>query len=181
MVAYPVKAYTEYMSIGEGMLRLVRRSRWKPHCLISLAALTTALGLGHAGTPEKDSERVKKLATDGAALIAREGIEKACAILSVPNGPYFQAEYYVFVFDFAGVWRCYPPHPEAEGQSIIDIRDPSDGKPLVRDMITLARDRGEGWLDYHWTNPVTGKIELKSTFVKRVSGVELFAASGYYH
>jgi hypothetical protein len=48
-------------------------------------------------------------------------------------------------------------------------------------MISLARDRGEGWLDYHWTNPVTGKIEPKSTFVKRVSGEELFAASGYYH
>jgi signal transduction histidine kinase len=169
------------MSMGGGMPSLVRRSRWRLHCFVSIAALTAALGLSHAGTAEKDSERVKKLATDGAALIAREGIEKACAILSVPNGPYFQAEYYVFVFDFAGVWRCYPPHREAEGESIIDLRDPNDGKPLVRDMISLARDRGEGWLDYHWTNPVTGKIEPKSTFVKRVSGEELFAASGYYH
>ena len=163
------------------MPSLVRRSRWRLHCFDSIAALTAALGLSHAGTAETDSERVKKLATDGAALIAKEGIEKACAILSIPNGPYFQAEYYVFVFDFAGVWRCYPPHREAEGETIIDLRDPNDGKPLVRDMISLARDRGEGWLDYHWTNPVTGKIEPKSTFVKRVSGAELFAASGYYH
>jgi hypothetical protein len=88
------------MSMGGGMPSLVRRSRWRLHCFVSIAALTAALGLSHAGTAEKDSERVKKLATDGAALIAREGIEKACAILSVPNGPYFQAEYYVFVFDF---------------------------------------------------------------------------------
>jgi hypothetical protein len=48
-------------------------------------------------------------------------------------------------------------------------------------MISLAKERGEGWLDYHWTDPVTGKIELKSTFVKRVPGAELFAASDYYH
>src|SRR6516162_3776789 len=68
------------------------------------------LGLAFAGTPENNSERVKKPATDGAALIASEGIEKACKMLRVRNGPYFQGEYYVFVFDFTGVWRCYPPH-----------------------------------------------------------------------
>lgn len=149
--------------------------------VLSIAVATAGLGLAFAGTPENDSERVKKLATDGAALIAGEGIENACKMLRVQNGPYFHGEYYVFVFDFAGVWRCYPPHPEAEGQSIIDLRDPVDGRLLVRDMISLAKERGEGWLDYHWTDPVNGKIEIKSTFVKRVPGAELFAASGYYH
>ena len=149
--------------------------------VLSIAVTTAGLGLAFAGTPENDSEHVKKLATDGAALIAGEGIENACKMLRVQNGPYFHGEYYVFVFDFAGVWRCYPPHPEAEGQSIIDLGDPVDGRPLVRDMISLARERGEGWLDYHWTDPVNGKIEIKSTFVKRVPGAELFAASGYYH
>ncbi|MBR0801605.1 cache domain-containing protein [Bradyrhizobium jicamae] len=148
--------------------------------VLFIAVATAGLGLAFAGTPESNSERVKKLAADGAALIASEGIEKACKMLRVRNGPYFQGEYYVFVFDFTGVWRCYPPHPEAEGQSIIDLRD-SDGRPLVRDMISLAKERGEGWLDYRWTDPVTSKIELKSTFVKRVPGAELLAASGYYH
>ena len=106
------------------MLSLVRRSRWRPHCLVNIATLTAALGLAQADAPERDLERVKKLATDGAALIASEGIEKACAILSVPNGPYFQAEYYVFVFDFAGVWRCYLPIPRrtASRSLISEIR-----------------------------------------------------------
>ena len=78
-------------------------------------------------------------------LVRRLGIDAACKEMNDPAGPYSRGENYVFILDFAGYYRCYPPQPRAIGQPLIDMRD-ADNRPLTRNMIDIARSpTGEGW------------------------------------
>jgi signal transduction histidine kinase len=45
-------------------------------------------------------------------------------------------------------------------------------------MIALAKNKGNGWLDYKWTNPVSKKVEDKSTYVQRHD--DFFIGCGIY-
>jgi signal transduction histidine kinase len=40
-------------------------------------------------------------------------------------------------------------------------------------MIDGATAKGSGWSDYKWTNPVTKKIDPKSTYFQKVDDVIL--------
>ena len=78
-----------------------------------------------------------------------------------------------------GKWLVYPPKPAGEGQSVINVKD-ADGKMLVQDIIKIAKEKGEGWIEYRWLNPVSNKIEHKITYVKRVPNADLVAYVGIY-
>ncbi|HEX2546706.1 MAG TPA: methyl-accepting chemotaxis protein, partial [Ramlibacter sp.] len=42
-----------------------------------------------------------------------------------------------------------------------------DGKHFAQEMVRVARDRGEGWVDYKWVHPVTQQVSTKSGYVRR--------------
>ena len=50
------------------------------------------------------------------------------------------------------------------------------GKYFAREMARMARDRGEGWVDYTWLHPVTGETTTKSGYVRRVGEVAVYCA-----
>ncbi|WP_374710541.1 cache domain-containing protein [Massilia pseudoviolaceinigra] len=49
---------------------------------------------------------------------------------------------------------------------------------MVKDFIKLAKTKGKGWIDYSWPNPVTKKVDKKSTYLEK-SG-DVLIASGIY-
>lgn len=63
------------------------------------------------------------------------------------------------------------------GTDALSLRDPS-GKPFTHELIAAAeeRDRVEG--DYLWPSPVTGNIERKHVFVRKIDG--MLVGVGYY-
>jgi len=127
-------------------------------------------------------EDAKELTIRAVDVIEKMGIEKAREILHDKNGGYREGakgELYVFVVDWNGVWLAYPPRPSGVGKNVLNVKDP-DGKYLVKEMISIARQKGEGWSEYRWVNPETGKIQHKISYVKRIPGKEMFAASGIY-
>ena len=126
------------------------------------------------------ADHAKQLAIEAADLIRKKGLEGGCAEMRTPDGYFYQGETYAFIMDLKGVWRCFPPKPAAEGLSALEVQDP-DGKLLVKQMNENATTKGEGWIDYRWNNPATGRIEPKSTYVKRILGTDLYACSGYYN
>jgi signal transduction histidine kinase len=64
------------------------------------------------------------------------------------------------------------------GKKMIDVKDPK-GKYLIKAFIEKANKPGaSGWVDYHWTNPVTKKVEPKESYFVRVDDVIIQA--GYY-
>jgi signal transduction histidine kinase len=127
-------------------------------------------------------EDAKNLTVKAVDLIEKMGIDKAREILHDKNGGYRQGakgELYVFVVDWNGVWLAYPPRPSGVGKNVLNVKDP-DGKYLVKDMIAITQNKDEGWSEYRWLNPETGKIQHKISYVKRIPGQKMFAASGIY-
>lgn len=150
----------------------------------TLFAGLLVVGLAGAAAPsfaqdkKPTQDEAKTITLKAAELIAAKGLDDAAKVFNA-DGEFKQGEIYVNVIDFAGVWKVYPPRPTGVGQSVINVKDP-DGKFLVQDILAVAKDKGEGWVEYRWLNPASNKIEPKVTYVKRVPGQELVAYVGIY-
>jgi cytochrome c len=58
------------------------------------------------------------------------------------------------------------------GKNTYESKDPS-GKEFVKEMVATAQ-KGDGWVDYQFINPVTKKLEERSMFVRGVPGHDVF-------
>jgi len=143
--------------------------------------IAAALSISPAAAQDKKptQDDAKAITLKAADLVAAKGLEEAAKEFNVKDGPWFYGEIYVNVIDFDGVWRAYPPRPTGVGQSVINVKDP-DGKFIVQDVLAVAKEKGEGWVEYRWLNPASSKIEPKITYVKRVPGQDLVAYVGIY-
>jgi cytochrome c len=126
-----------------------------------------------ASTPDQ----AKAMVEGAASLIEKDGNDKAFEIIDNPSGPFVKGELYVFVTSFEGVTLAHGTNKALIGKSLLQVKD-ADGKLFVQEMIELAKSKGEGWVDYKWPNPVSHKIEAKTTFLKRV-GDELVGCGVY--
>jgi len=123
------------------------------------------------------TEDAKALVLKAADALSKNGLDRACEEFEIKSGPFWQGDLYVFVLDFDGVWRCYPPKPAAVGTALLFLQD-VDGKFFIQEMVDLARTGGDGWVEYKWKNPANGMIQPKTSYVKRVGG--LLVAAGIF-
>ena len=144
--------------------------------LVLLFVLT--LPLAARAQDKIDPLMVRALTLKAVTLLADEGVEAARSRFHA-QGEFRFGEIYVNVIDLNGAWVIYPPAPKNEGKSVLNVTD-SDGKLLVKEIIKVAEDQGEGWVEYRWLNPASNRIEPKLTFVKRVPGKDLIAYVGLY-
>ncbi len=84
---------------------------------------------------------------------------------------------YPFIYDMKGTCVAHGARPALVGKSLIDLKD-QDGVYLIRKMVNLAEGPGDGWVDYKWPNPITNKIEDKSSYVERMG--DYFVGVGVY-
>jgi signal transduction histidine kinase len=139
-------------------------------CLSAFAAL------GQEAKPSADE--VKALTVKATQLVLDKGIDAARAVF-YQDGEFKHGEIYVNVLDTKGAWVVYPPKPEGVGKVIINLQD-ADGRFLVQDILKMAAENGEGWVEYRWKNPVSNKIQLKQSYVKKVSGTDYVVYVGVY-
>lgn len=140
--------------------------------------LTGLFLLGIAGTALADAKGDAAALVDKAiAYYKANGREKALAEISNKQGQFVKGEIYVFVWSPKGVILAHGANEKLIGKDIYLLKD-SDGKPFVKEAVELAGAKGTGWVDYKWTNPVSKKVEAKTTFVKKVD--DLIFACGIY-
>jgi cytochrome c len=108
----------------------------------------------------------QQIAMKAAALVKERGIDASRPVFAA-DGEFKYGEIYVNVVSDKGIRLIYPPAPAGEGADVLEAQD-VDGKYLIKDIIELAKTKGEGWTQYRWTNPETKKIAEKVTFVKAV-------------
>jgi hypothetical protein len=90
---------------------------------------------------------------------------------------YTDKDMYVFAFDRNGVYRAFAGNAGKVGSAVRD--NPGvDGDKLVRDAFDQA-GRGGGWVDYDFTNPQSGAVDLKTSYVEAVSS-DLVLGCGIY-
>ena len=88
---------------------------------------------------------------------------------------------YVFVLDTLCTTLVNPAEPLMEGRNQKDMQD-VNGKFFVRDIVQMASNNGQGWVEYMWPKPGTTKPVKKSSFVKKivVKGEPLVVGTGVY-
>ena len=92
------------------------------------------------------------------------------------NQPYHDRDMYVFALDSIGTYRAFGGNTAKVGTRVQDIPGIA-GEQLVRDIIAQA-ERGPGWVEYDITNPATGTVQTKMSFVQRVD--DLYLGCGVY-
>jgi signal transduction histidine kinase len=90
---------------------------------------------------------------------------------------YHDRDLYVFIYNLKGTCVAHGARPALIGKNLVDLKD-QDGKYLIREMIAIANGSGSGWVDYKWPNPLSNKIEDKSSYIEKMG--DYFVGVGVY-
>ncbi|MFT3818637.1 MAG: cache domain-containing protein [Rubrivivax sp.] len=146
--------------------------------LITIAAAvgltTTALAQDHGSRDD-----AKAMVDAALAHVKKVGPEKAFEDFSKDKAAWTKKDLYVFAMDFDGVNKAHGANEKLIGKALIGLKD-QQGKEFVKEMVAVGSGKGEGWVDYDWANPVTKKVEGKSSYVKRIAGTSYLLAVGIY-
>jgi signal transduction histidine kinase len=93
------------------------------------------------------------------------------------NPAFHDRDLYPFVYDLKGINVAHGARPALVGKNLISLKD-QNGVYLIQEMIALAKGPGNGWVDYKWPNPITDKIEDKSSYVEKMG--DYFVGVGVY-
>ena len=141
---------------------------------VSLLALSASAFAAEKGTKDEAVSMVKR----AVALIKAEGKDKAFAAISDPtNTSFHDRDLYIYVYDLNGVALAHGNNPKMVGKPLIGLKD-NEGKPMIKEMIDLAKSKGSGWVEFKWPNPVTKAVESKAGYVEKVD--DMLVGSGIY-
>ncbi|WP_201194046.1 cache domain-containing protein [Pseudomonas fluorescens] len=127
--------------------------------------------------PRASAEQAMALLNKAAADLTRDEKGTLTAINSLKGG-YLQDDLYVFVVDLDT--QRYVAHGTTLRLVNTDfgkIKDP-EGKPVGEPILALIAKQDYGEYAYKWKNPVTGKVEDKHAYLKKVG--HFLVAVGYY-
>ncbi|MDE2561537.1 MAG: cache domain-containing protein [Sphingomonadales bacterium] len=147
-----------------------------PRILLA-GAFALALGTTAQAAPHATSGEARALLDKAVTEINTVGPDKAFAEFDAGKGAYNTGELYVFVLSMKGVYEAYGANPKLVGHDVSAMTD-AEGKPIVRDMIALAKGPGHGKINYVWLNRADNRIEHKSSLIKRVG--DHVVGVGYY-
>lgn len=118
----------------------------------------------------EDRDQAVALVKKAVAHVLEEGSGQACRDFEDPRGEFVFGDFYVYVIDFNGIRQASGADPSSTGENILDLKD-ADGRPCIRDIIHIVRNRGKGWYDYKWLHPHTRAVEMKSVYFEAVDGM----------
>jgi hypothetical protein len=90
--------------------------------------------------------------------------------------PFHDRDMYVFVLDAGGTYRAFGGNPSKVGTRVQDIPGIA-GEQLVSDILAQAH-QGPGWVEYDITNPASGAVQTKMSFVSQAG--DLYVGCGVY-
>jgi signal transduction histidine kinase len=127
-------------------------------------------------TPEMIISKVN----EACVLVEKEGT-KSFSKFKGKNSTFIFAGTYIWINDLNGKMLMHPIKPGMEGQDLIGLKD-SNGKRFFVDMITIAKEKGSGWVDYLWPKPGSSERSTKVSYVKKTTcnGLELVVGCGVY-
>jgi cytochrome c len=158
----------------------------RPERIISIiAAILLSFTIAAPLTAEEATrDEIIAKVKEAAALIAQSGSEAAFEVINDKGSPFTWKGTYVFVIDFDGVMLARSFKTEAVvGKNWIKFKDKSDPPKFpIKEMVDLAKSKGEGWTEYMYAKPggEEGRFYKKVSYIYRVPGHEMFTAAGIY-
>lgn len=146
--------------------------------LFSVLAIALAPSLVFAEATYGTADEAKAMVERAAAYLKQVGPEKAFEAFSdVSNKDFHDRDLYVFVRSMDGNTVAHGVNKGMVGHTSLETKD-ADGKLYNKEIMETATSKGSGWVDYRWPNPVTKKIEPKSSFVEKVG--DYVIGAGFY-
>jgi len=99
------------------------------------------------------------------AEIEKRG-EAAFPLLKDPAGPYRAKDAYMIAITSEGVEKVNPAFPQYVGKNVLNVKD-SQGKPMIREILEMAKNKNGGWVDYMWPKPGEKTSSKKSTYIRK--------------
>lgn len=131
-----------------------------------------------------ESFRLRQGSADEAMALVRKAValyqshgQQALNMITSDQKVYVDRDMYVFAFDRQGRYRALSGKADKVGSAVRD--NPGvDGDRLVREAFDRAA-HGGGWVDYAFTNPQTGIVDLKTSYIEPVAD-DLLIGCGVY-
>lgn len=127
--------------------------------------------------PRSSPQEAKGMLEQAVAAFKQDS-SAALAQFNDPKGPFVHDDLYVFAVGLEDAkFYAHGATPSLVGRESSELVD-AQGKPIIRQMINLAKVKGSGEVGYVWRNPVTNRVETKHSLVQRVD--KYLLAVGYY-
>lgn len=127
--------------------------------------------------PRASAEQAMALLNKASTDLARDEKGTLTAINSLKGG-YLQDDLYVFVVDLdTKRYVAHGTNLRLINTDFSKINDP-EGKPVGKPILALISGQDYGEYEYRWKNPVTGKVEDKHAYLKKIG--HFLVAVGYY-
>lgn len=141
---------------------------------LALLSFTSSAFAADNGTKAEAVAMVKRVET----MFAKDGATATFKAISDKSVAQFHdRDLYPFVYDMSGTCVAHGARPALIGKNLIGLKD-QDGKYLIQEMVAIAKGAGSGWVDYKWPNPLTNKIEDKTSYVEKMG--DYFVGVGVY-
>lgn len=122
------------------------------------------------------AEEAMALVAQALQLRQRVGREAFVTDLSPASNGFHDRDMYVFALDRVGAYRAFGGKPDKVGSRVQDIPG-VDGQTLLQSIVTQAESE-PGWVEYDITNPASGRIQTKMSYVVKVD--DLYVGCGVY-
>ena len=152
----------------------------RAHILIKFvfAFLALAMSFGAQAADQRASkDEAVAMVKKAIDYLRQNGKEKAFVEFSKPQGVFVDRELYVVAEDMTGTVLAHGTNPKLIGKNLMEIKD-MNGKAFVREQVEVAKTKGSGWVDFQWNNPLSQKMEPRSTYLERVG--DYIVLSGVY-
>jgi signal transduction histidine kinase len=123
-------------------------------------------------------DEAKAMVNAALARIKQVGTSAAFSEFASDKATWNKKDSYVVVQDLKGVVLVHGANEKLVGKNLMDFKD-QNGKLFVQELLSVG-SKGEGWVDYDFTNPVSKKVEGKSSFVKKIPGFDGVVLVGAY-
>ena len=141
---------------------------------VALLMFTGAASADNYGTKDEAVAMVKRVQ----AMFAKDGADATFkAVSDKAVAEFHDRDLYPFIYDMQGNCVAHGARGALIGKNLMDLKD-QDGKYLIHEMIDIANGPGSGWVDYKWPNPLSNKIEDKSSYVEKMG--DYFVGVGVY-
>ncbi|MBF0550403.1 MAG: cache domain-containing protein [Deltaproteobacteria bacterium] len=116
---------------------------------------------------------------EAAKLIKEKGLDAALKVLNDPKGPFVWKDSYIFTINIDTGLTLSHLNPKMIGKNLVEVKD-VNGKLFYAEYIEVAKNKGEGWVNYMWPKPNEKTPSKKLTYIYRVPGEPIALGAGIY-
>ena len=127
----------------------------------------------------ENDNNVQNLVNTAIAFFQERGLDYSMKAFNALQGPFVKGPLYVFVGTLDGRILAHPFDKSLLEKTVLDVKD-TNGKLLFQEMIAVAKNKEDGWVDYLWPYPGTKEATLKRCYVKRIPSQDIWVAAGYH-